>query len=683
MSSLKESSFAHFGLAEALVRAVEEIGYETPSPIQSTAIPPLLEGRDILGQAQTGTGKTAAFALPLLSRLDLKLARPQILVLTPTRELAIQVAEALQTYARYLPGFHVLPVYGGQSLSLQLRPLRRGVHAVVGTPGRILDHLRRGTLQLDSLASVVLDEADEMLRMGFIDDVESILVQTPVEKQVALFSATMPEPILRIARRHTRNPLEVRIKSSTATVSTVVQRYWQVTGVHKLDALTRILEVEDFDAMLVFVRTKTTTAELSERLEARGLSSAPLNGDMNQSARELTIERFKSGRLDILVATDVAARGLDVDRISHVVNYDIPYDTEAYVHRIGRTARAGRKGEAILFVAPRELRMLRAIERATGQAITRMSIPSHEDVADKRTARFKEKITDIIESQDLAPYESLIASYQTEHNVGLGEIAAALAYMSQQTGPQTGPQISSPTSSQTSRHATKGDQPIRSAPAKRAQRSQSVSESPSSPTRVTRSTSQEGEKGADRNRAAHGLRPARRKIAISQDADTARYRIEVGSIHGVEPKNIVGAIANEAGLDSQHIGAITIYDDHSIVDLPVDMPVEVFKHLQQVWVCGQRLKVSVAPQTQIHRKTAKPAAPGNAVRTTKSLGLKPPKIKLKDKTKPRDRVKVKPKVKVKGKDKDKGKRRLKSKPDTQPASAEPKPSPKAITPSHD
>ena len=570
MPASNPSSFAQLGLSDAVLRAVYEIGYETPSPIQAAAIGPLLEGRDILGQAQTGTGKTAAFALPLLSRLDIARVRPQILVLTPTRELAIQVAEAFQTYARYLPGFHVLPVYGGQSLGIQLRPLRRGVHVVVGTPGRILDHLRRATLVLDALTSVVLDEADEMLRMGFVDDVEQILQQTPGHKQLALFSATMPDAIRAIARRHTRELVEIRSESRTATVATVSQRYWQVSGVHKLDALTRILEVEDFDAMLIFVRTKIATAELAQRLEARGFSCAALNGDMNQSARELTIERLKSGRLDILVATDVAARGLHVERISHVVNYDIPYDTEAYVHRIGRTARAGRKGEAILFVAPRERRMLRAIEHATGQSITPMNLPSQADIADKRAARFKEAIGEVIAAQDLDMYRALVRGYQDEHGVEALEIAAALACMAQ------------------------GERPLL-APARPDERGARVAAPASAP--VATPVSDAGDTApAPASAPAERDRAPRRVRAGSDDAPKpgcVRYRLEVGSQHGVLPKNIVGAIANEAGLDSGHIGPITICDEFSTVDLPDGMPKDLFKHLRQVWVCGQRLKLSV------------------------------------------------------------------------------------------
>ena len=357
------TGFGQLALAGPVLQALQEIGYESPSPIQAESIPPLLEGRDLFGQAQTGTGKTAAFALPLLSRIDLDMKQPQVLVLTPTRELAIQVAEAFQAYARHLKGFHVLPIYGGQSMDTQLRQLRRGVHVVIGTPGRIMDHLRRKSLVLDTLRTLVLDEADEMLRMGFIDDVEWILEHTPAERQTALFSATMPDAIRRVAQKHLRDPREVRIKSGTTTVSTTKQRYWQVSGLHKLDALTRILEVEDFDAVLIFVRTKTETVSLAEKLEARGFAAAALNGDMNQALRERTVEQLKNEKLDIVVATDVAARGLDVQRISLVFNYDIPCDTESYVHRIGRTGRAGRPGSAILFVSPREMRMLRAISR--------------------------------------------------------------------------------------------------------------------------------------------------------------------------------------------------------------------------------------------------------------------------------------------------------------------------------
>jgi ATP-dependent RNA helicase DeaD len=530
------TSFADLSLAPEINRVIAEIGYETPSPIQARSIPPLLDGRDLLGQAQTGTGKTAAFALPLLSRLDLSLKSPQILVLAPTRELALQVAEAMQTYARHLKGFQVLPVYGGQNMGQQLRQLERGTHVVVGTPGRIQDHLRRGTLKLDRLSSVVIDEADEMLKMGFIDDVEQILQHTPADRQTALFSATMPTEVFKIARRHLRNPIEVRIQAKTSTVDTISQRFWQVKGLHKLDALTRILEAEDIDAMIVFVRTKVATVELAEKLEARGFSSAPLNGDMTQALREKTIERLKGGSLDIVVATDVAARGLDVQRISHVVNYDIPYDTESYVHRIGRTGRAGREGTAILFVAPRERRMLSAIEQATRQKITPMKLPSRQDITDRRVGLFKEQILNVMQSQDLDFFEDLIDNMQAEYDADARKIAASLAYLLQK------------------------DRPLMSEDAGE----ELCPEAGTMPREATSRWSDEG---------------------------LQRYRIEVGRIHGVEPGHIVGAIANEAGISSRDIGQIKIQHDFSLVDLPAKLPESVFRQLQTVWVCGQQLRL--------------------------------------------------------------------------------------------
>ena len=534
--------FADLAIAPPILQAIETIGYEAPSPIQAQSIPPLLEGRDLLGQAQTGTGKTAAFALPILSRLDLSQTHPQGLVLTPTRELAIQVAEAMQTYARHLNGFHIAPIYGGQNISTQLRQLRRGVHVVVGTPGRIQDHLRRGTLNLENLTTVVLDEADEMLRMGFIEEVEKILEQTPSDRQIALFSATMPATIRRVAQRHLNDPVEIKIKAKTATVATVTQRYWQVRGLSKLDALTRILEVEDFEAMLVFVRTKIAAAELTEKLEARGYASAVLSGDISQALREKTIERLKNGRLDIIVATDVAARGLDVDRISHVINYDIPYDTETYVHRIGRTGRAGRAGDAILFVTAREKRMLRAIEKATRQPIQPMQIPSHADITDRRITQFKQLITDTIEDQDLSWFEDLIGNYQQEQDLNLREIAAALSFLVQRDRPLV-PSVES-------------------------------SASPSSPDFPALDW-------------AEALGDASR-------TNMQRFRIEVGRQHGVKPKQIVGAIANEVNLHPRYIGQIKFFDTYSTVYLPQSMPKAVLTHLTNVRVCGQRLNISAS-----------------------------------------------------------------------------------------
>ncbi|MDZ7924277.1 MAG: DEAD/DEAH box helicase [Marinagarivorans sp.] len=408
--TLPTQTFEQLGLTASLLKALEDIGYETPSPIQAQAIPVMLEGRDILGQAQTGTGKTAAFALPLLQMVDAKQMVPQVLVLAPTRELAIQVAEAFQSYAHFIKGFHVLPIYGGQGYEQQIRALKRGVHVIVGTPGRVMDHMRKGTLKLDGLKHLVLDEADEMLRMGFIDDVEWVLEQTPKDRQIALFSATMPKEIARVANTYLQNPVHVKIENTTKTNLSIHQRYWAVGGISKIDALTRILEAETFDGVIIFVRTKTATIELAEKLEARGHSCAALNGDISQNIRERTIERLKNGKIDILIATDVAARGLDVDRISLVINFDIPYDAEAYVHRIGRTGRAGRTGNAILFVARREMRMLRTIEQNTGKEIEPMKLPSVIDINEQRVVRFKQQILDSIAGEDLSVYSNIFES---------------------------------------------------------------------------------------------------------------------------------------------------------------------------------------------------------------------------------------------------------------------------------
>jgi len=578
------TGFSQLALASPVLQALQEIGYESPSPIQAESIPPLLEGCDLLGQAQTGTGKTAAFALPLLSRLDLGIKQPQVLVLTPTRELAIQVAEAFQAYARHLPGFHVLPIYGGQSMDTQLRQLRRGVHVVIGTPGRIMDHLRRRSLVLDTLRTLVLDEADEMLRMGFIDDVEWILEHTPPERQTALFSATMPDAIRRVARKHLREPREVRIKTGTTTVSTTKQRYWQVSGLHKLDALTRILEVEDFDAALIFVRTKTETVSLAEKLEARGFAAAALNGDMNQALRERTIEQLKNEKLDIVVATDVAARGLDVQRISLVFNYDIPCDTESYVHRIGRTGRAGRTGSAILFVSPREMRMLRAIEKATRQPIEAMHLPSGAAVTDRRVAQFKQQILDVIESEDLGFLHEVVSQIENEQDLSAHEIAAAMAYLLQRERPlqlRETRETAAPRPSKT---------PVRET------RKTAAARTPQTPVRETRAAELPRNPKTPSSRDRQDTKEQRsgksERARKSSPVDMVRYRIEVGRRHEATPGDIVGAIANEAGIDSQFIGQIRLYDDYSTVDLPDGMPPEVFRHLKQVRVRQQKLSIS-------------------------------------------------------------------------------------------
>lgn len=523
--------FNDLGLAPAVKKALTRIGYEQPSPIQEASIPAILAGQDVLGTAQTGTGKTAAFALPTLSCINLSITSPQVLVLAPTRELAIQVAEAFQNYASDMKGFHVLPVYGGSSMSNQLRMLKRGVHVVVGTPGRIMDHLRRGTLKLNHLSTVVLDEADEMLRMGFIDDINWILEHKPETCQTTLFSATMPKPIRKVAENYLNNPVEIKIEAQTATVERITQRYWKAVGTHKLDALTRILEVEDFDGVIIFVRTKTLTVELADKLEARGYSASAINGDMSQQLRERTISQLKSGKTDILVATDVAARGIDVSRISHVINYDIPYDTEAYVHRIGRTGRAGRDGQAILFVAPREVRMLRAIEKTTRQTITPMGLPSREQVQARRIDQLKEDLDKSFED-DLSQYETIIKQYREERDISAEAIAAALLNLLQQDKPVLLPDANS------SNASSKGKQSI---------------------------AFDDNDKSRKRERHP---RPEYTGESIAME----RFRINVGKAHDVKPGDIVGAIANEADLSSAYIGQIILHEEYSTVDLPANMP---------------------------------------------------------------------------------------------------------------
>ena len=538
------TNFNSFGLSKELLKVLDEVGYESPSAIQEQCISHLLNGHDIIGQAQTGTGKTAAFALPLIDRIDISNNQVQLLVLAPTRELAIQVSEAIQTYARHLKGFHVLPIYGGQSYDIQLRPLKRGVHAVVGTPGRVMDHLKRGTLKLNSLKALVLDEADEMLRMGFIDDVKWVMEKLPKERQIALFSATMPDVIRRVAEKFLNTPKIVKVKTKTATAQTISQRYWLVSGVNKLDALTRILEVEEFDALLIFVRTKTATADLAEKLSARGFTAEAINGDIAQRQRERIIQQLKNGKIDILIATDVAARGLDVERISHVVNYDIPQDPESYVHRIGRTGRAGREGKAILFVAPRERRMLKTIERITRQPIDPMQLPSAKIINEQRVVNFKNRITDTLNNQELAIFEELILTYQKEHEIDAFKIASALALMAQGTEPLL------------------------------------LNEK-----EINQASLDKGNKS---------------KLSVSINADPLkdnpsiqmrRYRIAVGHKDNIKPGNVLGAIANEAEISSAFIGAIQIYEDFTTVDLPDEMPKETLQILKNTRVFDKKLNI--------------------------------------------------------------------------------------------
>lgn len=540
-----ETTFADLGLKAPILEALTDLGYEKPSPIQAECIPHLLGGRDVLGMAQTGSGKTAAFSLPLLNNLDPELKAPQILVLAPTRELAVQVAEAMTDFSKHMRGVNVVALYGGQRYDVQLRALRQGPQIVVGTPGRLLDHLKRGTLDLSKLSGLVLDEADEMLRMGFIEDVETIMAQIPEGHQTALFSATMPEAIRRITRRFMKEPQEVRIQSSVTTRPDISQSYWTVWGMRKNEALVRFLEAEDFDAAIIFVRTKNATLEVAEALERSGYNSAALNGDMNQALREQTLERLKDGRLDILIATDVAARGLDVERISLVVNYDIPMDSESYVHRIGRTGRAGRAGRALLFVENRERRLLRNIERTMKLTIPEVELPNAELLGKRRLEKFAAKVQQQLESSDLDQYRALLAKIQPSaegEELDLETLAAALLKMAQ------------------------GERPLILPP-----------DAPMRPKREFRDRDDRGPR--DRNdRGPRGDREERPRRERRDVGDMQLYRIEVGRDDGVEVRHIVGAIANEGDISSRYIGNIKLFASHSTIELPKGMPGEVLQH---------------------------------------------------------------------------------------------------------
>ncbi|TDW28705.1 DEAD/DEAH box helicase [Cryobacterium psychrophilum] len=563
-------TFADLGLNDAMLKALKVVGYETPSAIQAATIPPLLEGRDVVGLAQTGTGKTAAFALPILSRLDLAQKNPQALVLAPTRELALQVCEAFEKYGSHMRGVHVLPVYGGQGYGVQLSALRRGVHIVVGTPGRIMDHLEKGTLNLSELKYLVLDEADEMLKMGFAEDVETILADTPDTKQVALFSATMPTSIRRISQKYLNNPKEITVKNKTTTSANTTQRYLVVSYGQKVDALTRILEVENFEGMIVFARTKNETETLAEKLRARGYSAMAINGDVPQVQRERTVEQLKSGKLDILVATDVAARGLDVERISHVINFDIPIDTESYVHRIGRTGRAGRSGAAISFVTPRERRLLTAIERATRQPLTQMQLPSPDDVNVTRLARFDDQITAALgESDRISKFRDIIAHYVQHHDVPEADVAAALAVVAQ------------------------GETPLLlTAKDARVQRfDRDRDDRDARPPRGDRNdrNDRRDDRGTRGDRPEQGDRVERRPR--NPDRALASYRIEVGKRHKVEPRQIVGALANEGGLSRDDFGHIQINPEYSLVELPADLSSETLSKLSGTRISGKLIEL--------------------------------------------------------------------------------------------
>ncbi|MBV6818953.1 DEAD/DEAH family ATP-dependent RNA helicase [Rahnella sp. PD12R] len=571
MTTELETSFADLGLSAPIISALTDLGYEKPSPIQAECIPHLLNGRDVLGMAQTGSGKTAAFSLPLLHNIDASLKAPQILVLAPTRELAVQVAEAMTDFSKHMHGVNVVALYGGQRYDVQLRALRQGPQVVVGTPGRLLDHLKRGTLNLSNLSGLVLDEADEMLRMGFIEDVETIMAQIPAEHQTALFSATMPEAIRRITRRFMKEPQEVRIQSSVTTRPDISQSYWSVYGLRKNEALVRFLEAEDFDAAIIFVRTKNATLEVAEALERSGYSSAALNGDMNQALREQTLERLKDGRLDILIATDVAARGLDVERISLVVNYDIPMDSESYVHRIGRTGRAGRAGRALLFVENRERRLLRNIERTMKLTIPEVEIPTAEVLGERRLAKFAAKVQQQLESSDLDQYRALLAKLQPAEELDIETLAAALLKMAQGERPLIVP----------------ADQPFKSRP----------------PRREFEDRGDRGDRGDRRDRPARNSdRPARDGDSPRRErrdaGDMELYRIEVGRDDGVEVRHIVGAIANEGDISSRYIGNIKLFGTHSTIELPKGMPGEILSHFTRTRILNKPMNMQLIGDAQ-------------------------------------------------------------------------------------
>ncbi len=551
--------FAGLELPDDVVEAVSKVGFESPSPIQAATIPTLMSGRDVVGLAQTGTGKTAAFALPILARINPGVRHPQALVLAPTRELALQVADSFQQFADHLGGIHVLPIYGGQSYGVQLSGLRRGAQVIVGTPGRVIDHLEKGSLDISELRFLVLDEADEMLQMGFQEDVERILADTPDDKQVALFSATMPTAIRRLSKQYLSEPEEITVKSETRTADNIRQRFLMTAHRNKLDALTRIFEVEEFEAMIVFVRTKQNTEELAEKLRARGFSAAAINGDNPQAQRERTIDQLKDGRLDILVATDVAARGLDVDRISHVVNYDIPHDTESYVHRIGRTGRAGRSGEALLFVTPREGRLLRSIEKATKSTLHEMHLPTVDEVNDSRREKFSQSITEALADEQLPVFRELIERYAEEHDTPIVDIAAALATMGQA-----------------------GDFYMKEQPKRERRRDRDRD----------RFDRDRGDRRGG-GRGDHGDRGKKVAPVDFERKGTEIYKINVGHRNRVRPGAIVGAIANEGGLNSKDFGHIDIRESFTLVELPANLPKEVLDNLADTRIAGRNINIQV------------------------------------------------------------------------------------------
>jgi ATP-dependent RNA helicase DeaD len=560
------SGFARFGFAPEVLAALAAIGYSEPSPIQQAAIPELLLGRDLVGQAQTGTGKTAAFALPMLARLDAGQRKPQVLVLAPTRELALQVAAAFNSYAAQLPGVRTVAVYGGADFRDQIHQLKRGAQIVVGTPGRVMDHMRQGTLDLSELRALVLDEADEMLRMGFIDDVEWVLSQLPEQRQVVLFSATMPAEIRRISQQYLSSPAEITIRTKAADAGRIRQRYLVVQGPHKQPALERVLESEGGEGVIIFARTKAITLSVAESLEAHGYDVAVLNGDVPQAQRERTIERLKNGQVDVLVATDVAARGLDVDRIGLVINYDIPFDSEAYVHRIGRTGRAGRSGEAILFLTPRERRFLGGLERAVGKPIEPMEVPSNATINQHRLDRLRQRLTGSLQQSSCSAEERALLSeilqrVAQEQNCSPDQLALAALELSLAGKPLL----------------LQGNDDFTQVRANGPGRD--------GRDRDSRDRDSRDSRGGEQRRRAPG-------IQSEQDADMERFRVELGWRDRIKPGNLVGAIANETGLNGRAIGRIQIFDTHSTVDLPKGMPEEVFQSLRQLRVLNKPLQIS-------------------------------------------------------------------------------------------
>ena len=598
---MSSNEFLSLGISAPVLKAVQNLGYEQPSPIQAQSIPILLSGKNLLGTAQTGTGKTAAFALPLLSNIDPQQKTPQILVLTPTRELAIQVAEAFQSYAKHIKGFHVLPIYGGADIGGQLRGLKRGAQVVVGTPGRILDHLKRKSLNLSQVKSLVLDEADEMLRMGFIDDVETILSKTPAESQRALFSATMPAAIKRVADTYLGDAEQVRIKSKTQTVERIKQQYVTVKAHQKMDALTRVLEVEQFDGMIIFVRTKSSTLNIAERLEARGFSTAALNGDLTQALRERTISKLKRGQIDVVVATDVAARGLDVERISHVINFDIPYDNESYVHRIGRTGRAGREGSAILFITPKETRLLRSIEKTTKSTIAPLTMPSNAQVSDQRIQQFTEQLSKTLETPRLDKFREMIVKYVEENDLDMADVAAALTYENQKERPLF-PKLDNIVAPRQDNSGKNRDR-NKDRDGKNRDRKAKDSFSKDSNSRNSRAKSERVIRDEDGN-----------------EVPMLTYRLEVGKNDSVEPSNIVGAIANEADISSQYIGQIILHDDYSTVDLPDGMPDDIFKTLKKARVRSKALNISIDKGGDNSAPSSRSPRPRKGPKKVKSAG---------------------------------------------------------------